>query len=158
MDIFEPTLEDIEGLIPLWKEQFDYHQDLDAFYYVPFSERIKVILRQHMKEAITTQNPHIWAMKIDEVFVGYATFKIEDEKYFDTHITRYGVIIELYVSQTYRGKGLGKAFLEKIEKDFFKPNKIEHIRLMASEFNHSARDFYKKIGYIPRQVLFYKKI
>lgn len=62
-----------------------------------------------------------------------------------------GRITEIYVEGEYRGQGIGKQLLERVE-EYFREQKCEVIRLEVFAPNASARAFYDKMGYGERDI------
>ena len=52
---------------------------------------------------------------------------------------------DLYVQQAFRGKGIGKALLDKVI-EFAKDNNCSSLRWLVSHWNQEAKQFYKSIG------------
>lgn len=69
----------------------------------------------------------------------------------DSVPTKVGRILELIVSEKYRGKKIGSVLMSKIE-DYFRQQDCDVIRLEVFEPNHSARNFYKHQGYDERVI------
>jgi len=70
----------------------------------------------------------------------------------------YAEIVSLIVSESYRGKGIGKALVEKAES--WAKKRADKIRVRANEIRESAHSFYISRGYkeIKTQKIFTKRI
>ncbi|MFA5303674.1 MAG: GNAT family N-acetyltransferase [Candidatus Nanoarchaeia archaeon] len=68
-----------------------------------------------------------------------------------------GRVLELFVSNEIRNKGIGKKLMKKVE-DYFKRKKCDAIRIEVFEPNLLARKFYEKIGYAERIIDLIKKL
>jgi GNAT superfamily N-acetyltransferase len=62
-----------------------------------------------------------------------------------------GRILELFVSDTFRTKGIGKMLMDKME-DYFKKKHCTTIRVEVLACNNFAHDFYKKVSYSDRTI------
>lgn len=74
----------------------------------------------------------------------------------DTLPFRSGRTLELFVSPSYREKKIGTMLMERMEK-YFHDQKCTVLELGCYETNKTAYNFYKKRGYIPRNIDLYKK-
>ena len=157
MNILKPTLADIPELLGLWKKQYDYHHDIDTIYYVAYSEDLKDEFEKYLTKAINDDDPRILVAKDDAKIVGFITFKEDEESYFDTQIKKFGVVIELYVSDQSRAQGIGKALMREAE-NFFASKELTDVKLFCSSFNTNTLNFYSHIGYVQRQSVLFKKI
>ncbi len=70
---------------------------------------------------------------------------------------RTGDIIELIVKNNIRGKGIGKALLERIE-DYFKSIDCKRINIEVFGPNRKGLNFYEKNNYIIRDMIVSKRI
>lgn len=157
MQIVKPEIKDIEELLALWEEQYEYHHQLDPEYYVANSPELKAKFKTYLREAIANDKPLILIYKVEGEIAGFATFGIDQEDYFDTKIKRYGSVIELFVRSNHRQHGVGRKLMEKVE-EYFRQRGIAWIELQDSAQNELAENFYEKNGYMVRQKLFFKNI
>jgi|SRR3990167_9023183 len=157
IDIKKPTLDDIPGLLSLWRGQYDYHHDLDSTYYVPNSNDLDKKFQLYLTEAVVNNRPHILIATSEDKIVGFVTYEKVEADYFDTSIVEHGDVLELYIDDRYRKYGIGNKLMSKVE-NFFKGEGLEFMSLQCSTYNKNALDFYSKSGYINRQSLLYKKI
>lgn len=77
----------------------------------------------------------------DKAITGFATF-------FFAYYSWTGRAIyldDLYVTNAFRDRGIGKMLLEKVI-EFAKNNKCKNVRWRVSQWNTNAIDFYKKMG------------
>lgn len=66
-----------------------------------------------------------------------------------------GVIKELVVDSAFRGRGTGKALIEKMEQ-YFREIGCEAISVDVFAYNEKAHRFYEKAGYHPRMITMIK--
>jgi|GEM_PF-872309 len=155
--IRKPDIKDLPKLITLWQQQYEYHHDLDSQYYVSNSEELNKKFQSYLTKAIKENAPYILIAKDDNKMIGFITYEKVDADYFDTNFKEHSDILELFVKEDYREKGVGKLLMDKVEK-FFKNKGINTLSLQCSTFNKNALSFYKHLGLVNRQTLLYKKI
>lgn len=63
----------------------------------------------------------------------------------------WGRVTELFVNEKFRGKGVGRLLMEKLE-DYFKKRDCGFIRVEVFEPNKNAHGFYKKLGFSDRNI------
>ncbi|HBY73164.1 MAG TPA: hypothetical protein DEG44_00535 [Candidatus Kerfeldbacteria bacterium] len=126
-------------------------------YYVNNSVDLSEKFRDYLHESINHDNPKILIAKNENIIVGFITYSIEKEAYFDTKITQYGSIKELCVAEKERGKSIGAKLMAAVE-DFFINHKLFDIKLTSSFFNKDALAFYEKLGYSNRHSTMFKRI
>lgn len=71
--------------------------------------------------------------------------------------TQVGQIEDLYVELDYRGRGVGRLLLNKMET-YFKENGCDSLWLEVFASNGDARSAYTKMGFVEREVGMFKKI
>ncbi len=79
-------------------------------------------------------------------FVAGVLEKQEREDYLQVGKIKYGRIIELYVAEEYRTKGIGKELFQAMEK-YLVSSKCQVILVGVFAPNQNAYQFYKKLGY-----------
>ena len=82
--------------------------------------------------------------------------KYGEYDYLDYKCPKEGEIIELIVSQKIRGKGIGKALMDKME-EYFKSVDCKYILVDVFTYNEKAIKFYDKSGYHSRMYTNIKK-
>ncbi len=70
---------------------------------------------------------------------------------------RAGVVTELVVAGPFRGRGVGRALMQRLES-FFRQQGCEYAFVDAFAYNAPALDFYRREGYHPRMVTELKKL
>lgn len=71
--------------------------------------------------------------------------------------TKSGRVVELIISEKYRGKNIGKILMNKME-EYFKQQNCDIIQIEVFGPNTLAHNFYKKLGYDDRDFDMIKKI
>lgn len=155
-EIGRPSNEEIPQILQLWEEQDKFHESLDPDYYVSHDVR-RAEIEADLSEMMGHEKPHIFVARQKDEVVGFITFGESHETYSDTKIKDFGELKELIVSQSSQNQGIGSALIASAE-DYFKNERISQIKIQCSSFNKTALDLYEKRGYIPRQVLLFKRI
>lgn len=79
--------------------------------------------------------------------VGHAiAFIVQEEETNAKYYTKYIYLDDLCVDKDYSGNGIGSSLIREIKK-YGKENNCSRIELHAWDFDGSATDFYKKIGF-----------
>jgi len=155
--IVEPNLSNLPELVELWGKQYKYHHNLDDEYYVPDSSDLREQFEAYLKKAIVDSKPNILVAYEEDKMVGFITFETAKADYFDTNITKYGEIFEIFVEEACRNKSFGKNLLKAAEEHFANAG-IKYVELQVSTFNNNALEVYKHLGYTDRQTLMFKKL
>jgi GNAT superfamily N-acetyltransferase len=155
--IFKPNESHLTDLISLWRGQYDYHHGLDPVYYVNNSEDLDKKFEDYTKKAINDDEPMILIAEVDGELVGFVTYNKESNDYMDSNITEYGVVIELFVKESFRGKGIGALLLNEVEK-YFKSQGMKFMEIQCSTFNDNALKFYSSKNYKNRQTFVFKDL
>ena len=152
-----PSLADSSFIFELFQKQFNFHHNLDSFYFIPLSQDLEKKIKINIRNAITQNTPYIKIARSQEKIIGFITYKEDESEYFDSNIQEHGVIIELYVDTSQRQHGIGKALVKSAES-FFKSKGHKHILLTASSQNIPAAKFYKKEAFKEHLKTFIKEI
>lgn len=97
------------------------------------------------------------AARVNGVFVGFITFQKEKESYFDTKITDYVEVIELFVQEANRGRGIGRRLMQAAEQ-YAAEVGLSHIKVSSSSANDAALSAYKAMGYTTSQIMMAKEV
>lgn len=155
--IEKPSFDDLDEVMSLWRGQYEYHHQLDPTYYVSVTDILINTMREYVKTAIEKDSPYILVARDDRKTIGFVTYKVEENTYFDSNIKKFGQIIEVFVDSFYRGNGVGALLMQTAER-FFKEKKISHVMVQSSAMNPQAADFYHAKGYTTRQHQHFKLI
>lgn len=91
---------------------------------------------------------------LEERVVGYALVS----RHFDPILTKCNFWIDyVCVSEEYRGRGIGRKLLQKIE-DIAVSEKVLFLQLTSSRFRTSARNLYMDMGYEIRESDIFRKV
>jgi GNAT superfamily N-acetyltransferase len=149
--------EDLPRVIELWKEQYDYHYNLDPTYYAPFTDDMGKKVQADLLKTLEEPEQHLLIAKYANEIIGFITFGADEDTYYDANITKYGVVKEVLVTGEFRGRGVGAALINEVEKHFSGLG-IKNMMIQCSSFNGNALAVYDKLGYKEHQKLLYKEI
>lgn len=110
---------------------------------------------EKMLNDVSTKQGQIYVLDVDGVVSGFVAgviFDVGDEPdEFDCKPHKMGRVIELFVAESYRGQGFGKKLLQKLEQ-YFKEKGCLKMNLEVFAPNTNAYQFYKKYGFIERNI------
>jgi diamine N-acetyltransferase len=152
-----PTQKDLAGLFALWKEQTDFHYELDPAYYTPSAPDEDKQFEAYFTKALDTHDPYFFVAEVEGILVGFITYKKGHANYFDTAIQEYGWVMEVFVHHEYRNHGIGTKLMEEAAK-FFKAEGLQYVKVEVSTRNTNAMQFYKNNGFFTHVEVMYKKI
>jgi GNAT superfamily N-acetyltransferase len=89
-------------------------------------------------------------------FIAGAVDKQSDKNLLEVVPTKLGVVSEFFVEEKYRGQGVGKVLMEKLET-YFKSIGCDSLWANVVAFN-PAHDVYEKMGYHNREIGMLKKL
>ncbi len=109
---------------------------------------------------VKEQNGKILIAEDDGKFVGFIVgfmTKQSDENLMSVVPTKLGVISDVYVSDAYRGQGVGEKLMRAMEA-YLKTLDCDTIWINIVSYNTNAHSFYKKMGYHDREISLMKKL
>lgn len=89
------------------------------------------------------------------MIAGYIEPK-DEEDYISNRCPKRGIISDLVVTSSHRGKGVGRELMKAIE-NFFSEQGCEFIAVNVFGPNKSAQLFYDSLGFSQRNIEYYKK-
>ena len=148
-DVKDLLVELEEYLISIDKDNLDQiHEDYrDKFVAI----ELKELKEKNGKCFIAVENNKAVGLVMGEIR------EYSEYDYLDYTCPKTGDIIELIVSNNYRGKGYGNKLMNKME-DYFKEQECEIITIDVFSYNEKAINFYDKNGYHNRMHRIIKKI
>jgi len=103
-------------------------------------------IKKYVKKCINSKYNHFLLLaEIEGKAAGFINFQIKDRPKIYT-VKKIGYVSDLFVSQKYRKKSVGKSLMSKATK-LFKSKGIKHICLNVLSGNKSASGFYEKYGF-----------
>ena len=151
--IREATEKDVEKIVELQVEFTTYSRGHDVF--LQPSENYAEEQRKYTKNVFGKKNSIVYVAEVNGGVVGYLIGAVKTKPMFE--ISKRGHIYEVFVSRKQRGKGIGKALMEK----FFERMKelgVEYVDLSVYVNNKEAIDFYNKFGFEEYKKYLRKKV
>lgn len=149
-----------EILVKFMEDLQDYLVQID-----PLKRRRRLpeygeIYTDNLLKKISENQGIIYIAKLNNIPVGMVAGIIEKYTKHDEIEcipTKQARVIELIVSEKYRGKKIGKLLMDKAEK-YFQSQQCDVVFVDVFEPNVIAHDFYKKSGYQDRLITMIKKL
>jgi ribosomal protein S18 acetylase RimI-like enzyme len=108
------------------------------------------LITENYQNFLSGANSHILVAEIEGVVVGFLNFTTRKTI---LHRGLSGLIDEIIVAKSYRGKGVGKQLLSSaIEKS--RQLRCCEVEVSTEKTNIKAREFYRQCGFTERGVLF----
>jgi len=108
------------------------------------------LIAENCRNLLSELNSHILVAEIDGVVAGFVNFTTRKTI---LHRGLSGLIDELIVAKSYRGKGVGKQLLSSAIKKSRQLGCCE-VEVSTERTNIKAREFYRQCGFTERGVLF----
>jgi len=144
------TLKDLPQLVELGVAQSSFHKSFSNYNKVKKS--LAKILKSFFRKKIRSKNALFIVAETKGAVVGYALAQIK--KPIPVYIWRKEVeLSDLFIKQSFRHKGIGKKLFSEV-KLFAREINADYLWVGADSKNHSARDFYGRVGFEPfREIL-----
>ena len=108
------------------------------------------LIAENCRNLLSEANSHILVAEIEGIIVGFVNFTIRKTI---LHRGLSGLIDELIIDKSYRGKGIGRQLLSSaIEKS--RQLGCCEVEVSTEKTNIKAREFYRQYGFTERGVLF----
>jgi len=151
---------DRELLQSLVEKLMDFVVDIDPVRRIRRMKKFGEVNTLKLLKKINENVGKIYFAKLDGKVIGYvAGFcpKQSKENLLEVIPTKLGVIDDLYIDERFRGKGVGKILMEKMEK-YFKSMDCDSIWIEVFAPNKKAHDYYKKLGFVDREIGMLKRL
>ena len=136
--------EHVTDLGNLWMEFMRHSQDIDPIF-TPQDGAIPVFIREHLRPAMEAENSLVLVALDDEKVAGYSYSLIIGTSNLEAR-AKYGCIHDLFITATYRRKGIGNRIVTEIMK-WFHLNDIHRVELDVLVQNQIASSFWRKHGF-----------
>lgn len=135
MDIaYADPADDIDLLLEMMQEYY-------AFDNIPFNARIaRVALQGLLADPALGR---VWIVREDGEPAGYVVLTIG---YSLEYLGRDGFIDELYLRESFRGRGIGRQMMKRLEQ-YCRDNRVHALHLEVDMENTDAQAFYGRIGF-----------
>lgn len=145
IQIIRAKKEHITDLGNLWMEFMRYSQNVDPVF-TPQDGAIPVFIREYLRPAMAAKNSLVLAALDEEKAIGYSYSRINETTILKDR-AKYGCIHDLFITATYRRKGIGDRMVSEIMK-WFRLNDIHRIELDVLTQNQVASSFWRKQGFV----------
>jgi GNAT superfamily N-acetyltransferase len=135
---------DIELVMPLAKELYDYHHGLDSA--INSGDQGEARLRADLSEALASDNCFLLLALVENNVVGYSLATIDEAKQGEFYRDRFGKFCHVFVEKQYRRMGLSRDMFERLLK-WFEDEGVKHITLAVHVRNDIGMDFWRRLGF-----------
>lgn len=160
MNIREYTTEDKEKLIAVLYRFQEYLVELDSLKRIQCQPGFGEVYVGDLLEKVGKNSGKILIVEEDSRIIGFASGYIEEiseqERLGYIPIIS-GYIPDVYLDPEYRGSGIGKQLMEKMEQ-YFKEKNCNLVSFRVLQSNEGAHEFYKTLGYADREYIMEKMI
>jgi len=108
------------------------------------------LITENCRNLLSEANSYILVAEIEGIVVGFVNFTTRKTI---LHRGLSGLIDELIVAKSYRGKGVGKQLLSSVIEKSRQLGCCE-VEVSSEKTNAKAREFYRQCGFTERGVLF----
>ena len=144
VEITEALEDHIEQIGELWMDFMLYHADMDAVYEPP-ENSILVFIDGFLRPAMEDDNSLVLVALHGEKAVGYSYSLIVPPHKLNKR-EKYGLIHDMFIARHHRRSGIGKELFAEIVR-WFKSKGIHRIELDVMTLNHTASNFWEKMGF-----------
>jgi len=136
---------DVPQIVALWKELMDFHKERDRLFSrsVTGHEGFADFITGH----ILGETSNVFVAEAGKDVVGYCLALVE--KYPPVlEIQEYGLVQDLAVTKTYRGRGVGERLCKEAQS-WFSAKGIGRIEARVAKSNKLSTEFWAKMGFTP---------
>ncbi len=163
MKIRKGTKKDYKELAKLWLE-FEKYQDslwnkekkkLSSVFEETKKNVLELLEKETLKLLNSKESAYFLAEK-DNKIIGYLSISIKNN--FEIHqLEKFGRLHYAFVKEEYRNQGIFTKLLKEVKK-WFKEKKIKYWTLSVSSANNKVHKYYKKLGFIDKEIEMIGKI
>ncbi|MFI3622819.1 GNAT family N-acetyltransferase [Vagococcus fluvialis] len=136
------TIQHVDTIFLLYQEIIETHAKLEPDYFKKAEQSKKFI-----REMIESPDSDILLSYSKQLVVGFSMIKeVETPAYPMMKNRKYAYILDLVVTQSNRGQGLGKELLND-SIAWQKMRQLEYIELCVIEKNNNAKKMYESLGF-----------
>ncbi|MFC1947227.1 GNAT family N-acetyltransferase [Chloroflexota bacterium] len=133
----------IPGILKLWEEFMDFHEDIDPRF--PMRDDAQSSFKEHLKNKIDKKESHVLTAMDNGNLIGFGIAEISSYPPIFQRET-YGIIDTMVVSADFRRKGIGEKILSSIF-EWFESFNIHRIELSVAALNQVGYSFWRKHGF-----------
>jgi len=156
----EYTDADYDLLLTLSNKLEEYAKSLDPLKRVQNNPGFAELSWKETLENVEKYQGKIWIAQDGDTIAGYVVGVIwnqSEQNKLEIGEHKLGEVIDLYLEESYRRKGLGTQMLEMMEK-YFKDNGCDSMWISVFSPNIAAHNAYRKFGFVDREVGMLKNI
>lgn len=143
MIVRRATEDDIDDIVKLWGEMWDFHSKFDPrFVASPFADRV---MQEWIQDHLNRAQAVVLVAERSGRIVGYLLGMILQNPPIVPYQI-FGYISEIAVTESERRKGTGRLLVEEVHR-WFKKNYVTYVEVNVSVKNAVSRGFWRKMGY-----------
>ncbi|MEG2937166.1 MAG: GNAT family N-acetyltransferase [Vagococcus sp.] len=136
------TIQHVDAIFLLYQEIIETHANLEPEYFKKAEQS-----KEFIREMIESPDSDILLAYSKQLVVGFSMIKeVETPAYPMMKNRKYAYILDLVVTQSNRGQGLGKELLND-SIVWQKMRQLEYIELCVIEKNNHAKKMYESLGF-----------
>ena len=136
------TIQHVDAIFLLYQEIIETHANLEPEYFKKAEQS-----KEFIREMIESPDSDILLAYSKQLVVGFSMIKeVETPAYPMMKNRKYAYILDLVVTQSNRGQGLGKELLND-SIAWQKMRQLEYIELCVIEKNNHAKKMYESLGF-----------
>lgn len=142
--IREKKMEDLEGLLELFREGDAYHR---AAHPELFKDGGDGFRREFLRSVLTGKNANLFIAENEGTIIGFVYVFVRETLALPVFVQRrFGSIDNLFVQENWRGRGVARSLLQEVER-WLKNQGISDVELNVYEFNQQAIALYDRLGF-----------
>ncbi len=152
MTIREYTIQDIEPMVAAQYRFMTYLSNIDDLGRLVCNPGYGEAYTTDLLEKLKEQDGQIYVAENDGKMVGFIAGVVEKESEIEklSHIPlKQGRVLDLFVEEEYRGSGVGKQLMARVE-EYFRDKKCDTALIEVFGPNKKAKNFYEQLGYADR--------
>lgn len=139
------TIEDIKKIQDLHTELFKYEDEILKLYNTEY-DKSEDSQKYFTSRLSNKKNGRVFVAIEDEQVIGYLCAGIGKEEYREVH--PYAEIESLFVSESYRGKSVGKLLMDEF-KSWAKENGVKRLKVEVVHTNEKSLKYYLRENFKP---------
>lgn len=134
---------DLDRLVSLWSEYVSYHERIGRERIAPQGAELRA--REALREDISDRFSQVLVAEVAKEVVGYTLGRtVPIPAMYEGR--RLGVIHELIVSESARGRGVGRKLVAGLT-EWFRERRAHKIEITILAENKDAMEFWERLGY-----------
>ncbi len=142
--IREANKKDIANLCTLWRKMMLFHENLDERF--RFTKNAAREYSRHIANALHARNMRVFVAEMNGEIIGYIFGEVQERSPIFP-VGRFGFVSDIYVTEEWRRKGVGRRLFYKMREWMLKES-ITAIELLAAERNPHSVAFWESLGFV----------